>query len=87
MRAYCGLDEVGKGLMNSAMRPLGLTARAYHRALKVARTISDLAESEGFTTTHLGEALQYRWREGGMMVRYAYNNNYTLYQGLIVSKR
>ena len=46
--------------MKTAMRQLQLTARAYHRVLKLSRTIADLAGSESITRVHLVEALQYR---------------------------
>jgi magnesium chelatase family protein len=49
-------------LMKAAMRQLHLTARAYHHALKLSRTIADLAGSEAITHAHLAEALQYRPR-------------------------
>ncbi|MDY6846638.1 MAG: hypothetical protein SVP52_05835, partial [Chloroflexota bacterium] len=49
-----------QALMKTAMRQLQLTARAYHRVLKLSRTIADLAGSEGITQVHLAEALQYR---------------------------
>ena len=45
------------------MRQLGLSARAYHRVLKLALTIADLAGEENITATHLAEALQYRRRQ------------------------
>ena len=48
-----------------AMRQLNLSARSYHRVLKIARTIADLAGSEGIETPHLAEALQYRPRSVG----------------------
>jgi magnesium chelatase family protein len=46
--------------MKTAMRQLQLTAHAYHRALKLSRTIADLAGSEAITQVHLAEVLQYR---------------------------
>ena len=62
VRKFCVLDESGKALMQSAMNQLQLSARAYHRVLKLARTIADLAGSESIGPTHLAEALQYRPR-------------------------
>jgi magnesium chelatase family protein len=59
LRKFCGLDEAGKALMQSAMNQLQLSARGYHRVLKLARTIADLAGSENIGPTHLAEALQY----------------------------
>jgi len=46
--------------MQAAMSQLNLSARAYHRSLKLSRTIADLAGSEEIQSTHLAEALQYR---------------------------
>ena len=57
---YCPLDEPCLALMKTTMRQLQLTARAYHRVLKLARTIADLAGAEEITQVHLAEALQYR---------------------------
>jgi len=62
VRKFCSLDETGKNLMQSAMSQLQLSARAYHRVLKLARTIADLAGSESIGPSHLAEALQYRPR-------------------------
>jgi magnesium chelatase family protein len=56
----CALDSTGRELMMRALTRLGLSARAYHRVLKVARTIADLAASEVITTAHLSEAIGYR---------------------------
>ena len=60
IRQYCALDDACQALMKTAMRQLQLTARAYHRVLKLSRTIADLAGSEAITQVHLAEALQYR---------------------------
>jgi magnesium chelatase family protein len=60
VRKFCKLDETGDSLVRAAMSQLNLSARAYHRILKLARTIADLAGSEQIQTPHLAEALQYR---------------------------
>ena len=60
VRQFCQLQEEGKSLMRSAMTQLNLSARGYHRILKLARTIADLAGSEEIHSAHLAEALQYR---------------------------
>jgi magnesium chelatase family protein len=62
VRQHCKLDDAGNTLMRTAMRQLQLSARAYHRILKLARTIADLAGAESITPVHLAEALQYRPR-------------------------
>jgi magnesium chelatase family protein len=64
IRQFCELDAAGRGLMKAATRQMGLSARAYHRVLKLARTIADLAGEEAIAAPHLAEALQYRRREG-----------------------
>jgi len=66
VRQFCELDESGGQLVKAAMTQLQLSARAYHRILKLARTIADLAGKESIQSTHLAEALQYRPK--GMMV-------------------
>ena len=57
---FCALDDRGRQLLTRALEKLGLSARAYHRVLKVARTIADLADKEGIETMHLSEAIGYR---------------------------
>jgi magnesium chelatase family protein len=56
------VDDAGKSLLRAAMQQLHMSARAYHRILKLARTIADLAGSEEIQTAHLAEAIQYRPR-------------------------
>jgi magnesium chelatase family protein len=62
VRRHCALDDACRALIRQAMSQLQLTARAFHRVLKLARTIADLAGAESLTTAHLAEALQYRPR-------------------------
>jgi magnesium chelatase family protein len=57
---YCRLDQQGETLIRSAMQQLQLSARGYHRVLKLSRTIADLEGCESIQTNHLAEALQYR---------------------------
>jgi magnesium chelatase family protein len=58
--ALCAPDAQGEALLRQAMTRLSLSARAYHRVLKVARTIADLAGSQNILTAHIAEAVQYR---------------------------
>jgi len=61
---FCRLTPRGREVLNTAMRQLHLSARAYHRVLKVSRTIADLDGADLIDTPHIAEALQYRKREG-----------------------
>ncbi|MFQ5935942.1 MAG: YifB family Mg chelatase-like AAA ATPase [Acidiferrobacterales bacterium] len=56
----CALESEARAFLEQAMARLGLSARAYHRVLKVARTIADLAADSDLATAHLAEAIQYR---------------------------
>ncbi len=60
LRRYCRPDPAAEELLRAALTRLGLSARAYHRVLKVARTIADLAGEETVGTAHVSEAIQYR---------------------------
>jgi magnesium chelatase family protein len=60
VKKYCMIDAAGRDLLERAMTRLGLSARAYGRILRVARTIADLAGSERIHLDHLAEAIQYR---------------------------
>jgi magnesium chelatase family protein len=60
IEAVCVLDDAARAFLEQAMARLGLSARAYHRVLKVARTIADLGGEDSIATAHLAEAIQYR---------------------------
>ena len=57
---FCELDEVSRNLIKTAMDKLSLSARAYDRILKVARTIADLEGTSEIRSDHIAEAIQYR---------------------------
>ncbi len=61
---FCQTDTSGEKLLKAAVQQLHLSARAYHRVLKLARTIADLAGSEMIAANHVAEAVQYRPRVG-----------------------
>ena len=59
---FCPLDDSAKGLLQTATQRLNLSARAFHRILKVSRTVADLEGAKEIAVAHLAEALQYRSR-------------------------
>ncbi|MGI9142435.1 MAG: YifB family Mg chelatase-like AAA ATPase, partial [Fluviibacter sp.] len=60
LEVHAKLDSGGQTLLNQAVNRLGLSARAYHRLLRVARTIADLSGADQITAAHIGEAIQFR---------------------------
>ncbi len=60
IKKYCVITDLGKKLLEQAMKELGLSARGYHKILKIGRTIADLASSEIIQEEHIAEAIQYR---------------------------
>ncbi|MEK7520182.1 MAG: YifB family Mg chelatase-like AAA ATPase [Patescibacteria group bacterium] len=60
LKKHCALDASSTALLRSAMDKLGLSARAYHKTIKIARTIADLSNTERIHESHIAEALQYR---------------------------
>ncbi len=63
VREFCQTDSAGQALLKAATRQLQLSARAYHRVLKLSRTIADLAGSENIQASHIAESIQYRRKE------------------------
>ena len=57
---WCQVDDSARGLLQAAMKQMHLSARGFHRILKLSRTIADLAGEEAIGVAHLAEALQYR---------------------------
>ena len=60
LKTHCCLDDDSSRLLHQAVDSLGLSARAYHRIIKIARTVADLDGVEQITSTHVSEAIQYR---------------------------
>jgi magnesium chelatase family protein len=65
VRRFCKLDEAGTALLRTVMAQLQLTARSFHRVLKISRTIADLSGAEVIRPAHLAEALHCRPRQRG----------------------
>ncbi|EKD46820.1 MAG: hypothetical protein ACD_67C00055G0001, partial [uncultured bacterium] len=62
IKTFCELDDQCKDLLRSAVSALKLSARGYHRIIKIARTIADLAGIEKINSMHIAEAIQYRFK-------------------------
>ncbi|MFH1003798.1 MAG: magnesium chelatase, partial [Chloroflexota bacterium] len=62
VREYCRLEAPAQGLLQAAMKQFHLSARAFHRILKIARTIADLEGADTIQAHHLAEAIQHRPR-------------------------
>jgi magnesium chelatase family protein len=60
IRKHCQLDAAAESLLKTAMEEMGLSARAHDKILRVARTIADLDHSDGISSNHLNEAINYR---------------------------
>jgi magnesium chelatase family protein len=65
IRKFCPIDDVASRLLEQAVDRLGLSARAFNRILKIARTIADLEHSPDIQTAHISEAIQYRTLDRG----------------------
>jgi magnesium chelatase family protein len=60
LKKYCELNQPSQQLLEDAVERFGLSARSYHRILKIARTIADLDQAVELQTSHIAEAVQYR---------------------------
>ncbi len=63
VRRFSAIDDAGRNLLRAAMQQMQMSARAYHRILELARTIADLAGSDGIETVHIAEAIRYGPKE------------------------
>ena len=65
IKKYCKIDDASSRLLETAIDRLGLSARAYNRILKIARTIADLESEKDISSNHVAEAIQYRSLDRG----------------------
>jgi magnesium chelatase family protein len=63
VKEFCRVEPTAQSLLRAAMKQLHLTGRAFHRILKLSRTIADLEQSDIIKTHHMAEALQYRHKD------------------------
>ena len=69
IKQYCRLDEDGERILKRSMEAFGFSARAYHRILKVARTIADLDGEDDILARHISEAVQYRTLDRNLWIK------------------
>ena len=69
IKRYCRLDDTGEKILQRSIETFGFSARAYHRILKVARTIADLDGEENILARHISEAVQYRTLDRNLWVK------------------
>jgi len=69
LKVFCAMDEVTRDMLRAGLERLGLSARAYDRVIKVARTIADLAGCEAIRPEHVSEAVQYRTLDRKLWLR------------------
>jgi magnesium chelatase family protein len=65
IKTHCKIDDASRRLLESAIDKLGLSARAFNRVLKIARTIADLEDERNIQVNHISEAIQYRSLDRG----------------------
>ena len=69
IKQYCSIDSDGEKILQRAIDSFGFSARAYHRILKVSRTIADLEGEENILARHLSEAVQYRTLDRNLWIK------------------
>jgi magnesium chelatase family protein len=69
IKTHCNIDAASRSLLEAAIDKLGLSARAFNRVLKIARTIADLEDEPDILVDHISEAIQYRNLDRGSQFR------------------